>query len=108
MAVTTPSTAPPNASPPSPRTSRSPWAVFAITSIGTIITTLDLSIVNVAFYDIGKGFSNARAATLSWVVTAYNIGFGALLIIGGRTADRLGRKRIFLAGTAGFDAASVL
>ena len=108
MAVTTPSAAPPNASPPSPRPSRSPWAVFAITSIGTIITTLDLSIVNVAFYDIGKDFSNARAATLSWVVTAYNIGFGALLIIGGRTADRLGRKRIFLMGTAGFVAASVL
>ena len=113
MAVPTPSaappsTAPPNASPPSPRTSRSPWAVFAITSIGTIITTLDLSIVNVAFYDIGKDFSNARAATLSWVVTAYNIGFGALLIIGGRTADRLGRKRIFVMGTAGFVAASVL
>lgn len=64
--------------------------------------------MNVAFYDIGKDFSNARAATLSWVVTAYNIGFGALLIIGGRTADRLGRKRIFLVGTAGFVAASVL
>ena len=43
---------------------RSPWAVFAITSIGTIITTLNLSIVNVAF-DIGRDFSNARAATLS-------------------------------------------
>ncbi len=93
----------------STRTSgRSPWAVFAITSIGTIITTLDLSIVNVAFFDIGRDFPNARAATLSWVVTAYNIGFGALLIIGGRTADRLGRKRIFLIGTTGFVGASML
>ena len=44
---------------------RSPWAVFAITSIGTIITTLNLSIVNVAFFDIGRDFSNARAATRS-------------------------------------------
>ena len=109
MAVTT-STVPSGTSSGTPptRRSRSPWAVFAITSIGTIITTLDLSIVNVAFYDIGKDFSNARAATLSWVVTAYNIGFGSLLIIGGRTADRLGRKRIFLIGTAGFVASSIL
>ena len=82
--------------------------MLAISSIDTIITTLDLSIVNVAFYDIGKDFSNARAATLSWVVTADNSGFGSLLIIGGRTADRLGRKRIFLIGTAGFVAASIL
>ena len=54
MAATTPISAPPAAAP-----------------LGT-------SIVNVAFYDIGKDFSNARTATLSWVVTAYTIGFGSL------------------------------
>lgn len=86
----------------------SPWVVFAITATGGYITTLDLSIVNVAFAEIAKTYSGASRAGLSWIVTLYNIMFAALLIVGGRTADRWGRKNVFLAGAAVFGLGSIL
>ena len=62
---------------------RSPWVVFAIAATGGYITTLDLSIVNVAFAEIAKTYSSASRADLSWIVTIYNIMFASLLIVGG-------------------------
>ncbi len=77
-------------------------AVFVVTALGTFMASLDLSIVNVAFPDIEASYPAAGSATLSWIITAYSIVFGALLVVGGRTGDRLGRKRVFQSGTAVF------
>jgi EmrB/QacA subfamily drug resistance transporter len=77
-------------------------AVFVVTALGTFMASLDLSIVNVAFPAIEASYPTASSAALSWIITAYSIVFGALLVIGGRTGDRLGRKRVFQAGVAVF------
>jgi EmrB/QacA subfamily drug resistance transporter len=83
-------------------TRRSGRAVFVVTALGTFMASLDLSIVNVAFPDIEASYSDASSASLAWIITAYSIVFGALLVVGGRTGDRLGRKRVFLAGVSVF------
>jgi EmrB/QacA subfamily drug resistance transporter len=77
-------------------------AVFIVTALGAFMASLDLSIVNVAFPDIEASYRDASSASLSWIITAYSIVFGALLVVGGRTGDRLGRKRVFLGGIAVF------
>jgi EmrB/QacA subfamily drug resistance transporter len=76
--------------------------VFAVTALGTFMASLDLSIVNVAFPDIEASYPDASSASLSWIITAYSIVFGALLVVGGRTGDRLGRKRVFEGGVVVF------
>jgi EmrB/QacA subfamily drug resistance transporter len=90
------------------RPPRSPWSVFAIAAIGGYITTLDLSIVNVAFAEITSTYSGSSRAAVAWVITAYNIMFASLLVAGGRTADRLGRKRVFMAGALVFGVGSIM
>ncbi len=86
---------------------RSRWTALAVLSTGMLMTILDGSIVTVAMPAIQNdlGFS---PASLSWVVNAYLIAFGSLLLLAGRLGDLLGRKRMFLAGTAVFTGASVL
>jgi len=76
--------------------------VFIVTALGTFMASLDLSIVNVAFPDIEASYPAASSASLSWIITAYSIVFGALLVVGGRTGDRLGRKRVFQGGIVVF------
>ncbi len=76
---------------------RSPWITFTICALALYLTTLDLSIVNVAFPDILTEFEISRADA-SWIVTIYNIFYGSLLVVTGKTADQLGRKRLFLIG----------
>ncbi|MEY2458529.1 MAG: hypothetical protein QOG30_359 [Acidimicrobiaceae bacterium] len=92
------------------RTSASgiPWSVFAITVAGAFVVALDLSIVNVAFPSIGRSFPEASTTTLSWVLSAYSVVFGALLLGAGRIADRSGRKRWFLRGLMVFTFGSAL
>lgn len=77
-------------------------SVFIVTALGVFMASLDLSIVNVAFPDIEASYPNASSASLAWIITAYSIVFGALLVVGGRTGDRLGRKRVFLGGIVVF------
>ena len=67
-----------------------------------------MSIVNVAFFEIQKSFPNDPPSTISWVVTAYSILFGSLLVVSGRLADQVGRKRFFIIGTWFFLAGSLL
>jgi MFS family permease len=86
---------------------RSPWATFTVCAIASYISTLDMSIVNVAFFEIHKSFPNDSASTISWVVTAYSILFGSLLVVSGRLADQAGRKKFFLIGTSFFLAGSL-
>jgi EmrB/QacA subfamily drug resistance transporter len=81
--------------------------VLTIVCLAQFMVVLDISIVNVALPSIQKdlGFS---AANLQWVVTAYSLTFGGLLLLGGRLADLFGRRRIFLLGLILFTGASLL
>src|SRR6266536_1812245 len=74
---------------------------------GTLMIVVDTSVVNVALPSLQHdlGFSQL---TLAWVVNAYLIPFGGLLLLAGRLGDLIGRKRIFMAGLAVFTAASLL
>jgi MFS family permease len=83
-------------------------AVFAVTSLGAFMSSLDLSIVNVAFPALARSFPHDSRAALAWVITAYAIVFGALMVSGGRTADRLGRRHTFFTGIAVFCAGSAV
>ncbi|GHD22356.1 MFS transporter [Streptomyces galbus] len=91
----------------SPSPTRSRWASLAVLCAGTLMTILDGSIVTVAMPAVQSdlGFSGAG---LAWVVNAYLIPFGGLLLLAGRLGDLVGRKRMFAAGLAVFTAASVL
>ena len=82
--------------------------VFAVTALGAFMAALDLSIVNVAFPDLEASYPSSSQATLAWVITSYSIVFGALLVTGGRTGDRLGRRRTFFTGVSIFIAGSFL
>jgi EmrB/QacA subfamily drug resistance transporter len=82
------------------------WKVLLVTSVAVFMAFLDVTIVNVAFPSIGRAFPETSLAGLSWVLNAYNIVFAALLVPAGRLADRVGRRRMFLAGLGAFVAAS--
>src|SRR5664280_1027476 len=82
--------------------------VFAVTALGAFMASLDLSIVNVAFPALERSFPHDAQASLARVITGYSIVFGALLVVAGRTADRLGSRRVFFAGLAVFCVGSVL
>jgi EmrB/QacA subfamily drug resistance transporter len=85
-----------------------PAAVLAVASASSFLVYLDATIVNVAFPDIRASFSGATLAGLSWILSAYGLVFAALLVPGGRYADVVGGRRLFLAGLAAFTAGSVL
>jgi EmrB/QacA subfamily drug resistance transporter len=78
-----------------------------IASLATLATFLDTTILFVAFPDIGATFTESGTGELSWVLNAYTIAFAALLIPAGKIADRIGHRRVFLAGSALFTAASM-
>jgi EmrB/QacA subfamily drug resistance transporter len=85
----------------------SPWVALSLIVAAQFMVVLDLSIVNVALATIKSdlGFSEAG---LQWVITAYAILFGGFLLLGGRLADILGRRRIFVLGVGVFTVASIL
>src|ERR1700751_2330049 len=83
------------------------WRALAIVGAAFFMTILDVSIVNVALPSIGRSLHFSRD-NLQWVITAYAITFGGFLLLGGRMADLLGRRRVFLVGVVGFTAASFL
>ncbi len=82
------------------------WRIFLITSVGVFMAALDLFIVNIAIPDISSDFSTSSLSDLSWVLNAYAIVFAALLVPAGRVADRIGRKRVLVAGLLVFTAGS--
>jgi EmrB/QacA subfamily drug resistance transporter len=82
--------------------------VFIVTALGAFMASLDLSIVNVAFPALERTFSHDSRAALAWVITGYSIVFGALLVTAGRTADRVGRRRLFFGGLGVFTLGSAL
>ena len=81
-------------------------AVFGIVTAGIVVVNMDLFIVNVAIPSIGRSFSGAGLANLSWVLNAYAIVFAALLVPAGRAADLIGRRAAFLTGMIIFGVAS--
>jgi EmrB/QacA subfamily drug resistance transporter len=86
---------------------RSPWVTFTVCALALYLTTLDLSIVNVAFPDILADFEISRADA-SWIITIYNIFYGSLLVATGKAADQLGRRRMFVAGLTIFATGSAI
>jgi DHA2 family methylenomycin A resistance protein-like MFS transporter len=82
------------------------WLTLAAMSLGYGVVQLDVTIVNVAIGSIGDSIGGGVAA-LQWVVTAYTIAFAALILTAGALGDRIGAKRVFMAGFALFTAASL-
>jgi EmrB/QacA subfamily drug resistance transporter len=85
---------------------RRKWVVLAVVGAAFFMTILDVAIVNVAIPSIQKDLGIAEA-TVQWVITAYAITFGGFLLLGGRMADLLGRRRIFVVGLVLFTLASL-
>jgi MFS family permease len=83
-------------------------AIIGILSPAMFMASLDLFIVNLAFPYIGIDFRGASLSSLSWVLNGYTIVFAAVLVPAGRWADRVGRRRVFMAGLAAFSVSSVL
>ncbi|HEX6937347.1 MAG TPA: DHA2 family efflux MFS transporter permease subunit [Actinomycetes bacterium] len=86
---------------------RRKWLALALLSAVQFMVVLDIAVVNVALpsIQVDLGFSQEN---LQWVISAYALVFGGLLLLGGRAADLLGRRRVFLAGVVVFTAASLL
>jgi EmrB/QacA subfamily drug resistance transporter len=82
------------------------WRAFAVLAVSYFMTIVDLTIVNVALPTIGRKLHFSET-NLQWVVTAYGLTFGGFLLLGGRAADLLGRRRIMMIGLAVFTAASL-
>jgi EmrB/QacA subfamily drug resistance transporter len=82
------------------------WRAFAVLAVSFFMTIVDLTIVNVALPTIGRELHFSES-NLQWVVTAYGLTFGGFLLLGGRAADLLGRRRILMVGLAVFTAASL-
>lgn len=83
------------------------WWILAVLAIAQLMVVLDSTVVNIALPTAQNAlhFSNGDR---QWIVTAYSLAFGSLLLIGGRLADLVGRKRVFLVGLAGFAIASAI
>lgn len=83
------------------------WRMLAVIAVAQLMIVLDGSIVNVALPHMQAALGIADA-NRQWVVTAYTLAFGGMLLLGGRVADYWGRKRTFLVGLLGFAGASAL
>jgi EmrB/QacA subfamily drug resistance transporter len=88
-------------------TAQRKWLALALLATVQFMVVLDIAIVNVALpsIQVDLGFSQEN---LQWVISAYALFFGGFLLLGGRTADLLGRRRLFVAGLVLFSAASLL
>jgi EmrB/QacA subfamily drug resistance transporter len=101
--MTTAPSSTPGSTTPDPRR----WLALGVIAVAQLMIVLDASIVNIALPSAQEdlGISDADR---QWVVTAYTLAFGGLLLLGGRIADFAGRKRMFIVGLIGFAAASAL
>ena len=82
------------------------WRAFALLAVAFFMTVVDLTIVNVSLPTIGRDLHFSQA-NLQWVVTAYALTFGGFLLLGGRAADLLGRRRLLMVGLGLFSGASL-
>ncbi len=94
------------AAPPT-RPAANRWLILVIACLAQFMVVLDATVVNVALPSIQRGL-HFSPASLQWVVNAYTLIFGGFLLLGGRAGDLIGRKRLFMVGTALFAGASLL
>ena len=83
------------------------WSILAVVVIAQLMVVLDASIVTIALPSAQRSL-HISVANRQWVITAYTLAFGGLLLLGGRIADFGGRKRMFVVGLIGFAGASAL
>jgi EmrB/QacA subfamily drug resistance transporter len=83
------------------------WLILAVVVVASLMVVLDASIVTIALPSAQKSL-HISVANRQWVITAYTLAFGGLLLLGGRIADFGGRRRVFVVGLIGFAAASAL
>lgn len=104
MSMTSPGT---STRPVTARPSISRWWVLAIVALAQLMVVLDSTIVNIALPSAQRdlGFSDANR---QWIVTAYSLAFGSLLLLSGKLSDIVGRKRMFLTGLIGFAVMSAI
>ena len=89
------------------RTSPSPWAALVVVCCAQLMVILDATIVNVALPSIRDDLKLAPA-DLQWIINSYTLVFGGFLLLGGRAADLIGRRKLFVAGTIVFTVASLV
>jgi EmrB/QacA subfamily drug resistance transporter len=94
------------ASPATPTVDPRRWLALALLAVAQFVVVLDASIMNIALPSIGADLDVA-GEDLSWIINAYVLTFGGFLLLGGRLADLLGRRRVFVAGLVLFGAASL-
>ena len=82
------------------------WRAFALLAVSFFMVVIDLTIVNTSLPTIGRDLHFSETS-LQWVVTAYSLTFGGFLLLGGRAADLLGRRRVLMLGLSVFTAASL-
>jgi EmrB/QacA subfamily drug resistance transporter len=92
---------------PNVTVAREAWIALAVSTLVTFLVVVDISAVNVAFPSIRDDFDVSDSG-LSWVVSGYNITVGALLLVSGRLADSMGRRRVFLPGVFLFGFGSMM
>src|SRR5436190_24049083 len=83
------------------------WIALVVLCVGMLMIVLDQTIVNVALPSIQRDLDFSQSS-LAWVVNAYLIAFGGLLLLAGRLGDLVGQKRIFMVGLAVFTGASLV
>src|SRR5277367_4478208 len=83
------------------------WLILGVIGLAQLMVVLDLTVMNVALPSAQRALSFSTADR-QWVVTAYGLAFGSLLLLGGRLADLLGRKITFLVGLVGFSGVSAI
>jgi EmrB/QacA subfamily drug resistance transporter len=93
---------------PAPHTPRQVSVVVGVLALAVFMSSLDLFIVNLAFPYIGRDYHGTSLSALSWILNGYTIVFAAVLVPAGRWADRIGRRRMLVAGLATFSFGSLL
>ena len=83
------------------------WTILAILAIAQLMVVLDATIVNIALPSAQRALHFANSER-QWIVTAYALAFGSLLLLGGRISDLFGRKWTFIGGLTGFAMASAI
>jgi len=95
-----------HASPGQPKAKHAGMSLLLLLAVAQLMVILDISAVNVALPDLGRDLGIA-GGDLGWTITSYSLVFGSLLLLGGRAADVLGRRRVFLTGLGIFTVASL-
>jgi EmrB/QacA subfamily drug resistance transporter len=93
--------------PPTSRPSSSRSKLLMLLAVAQLMVIIDVSAVNVALPDLARDLGIA-GGDIGWTITSYSVIFGSLLLLGGRAADMLGRRRVFLAGLGAFSVFSLL